>query len=87
MNLSAKLLCAISSTEPSTFPEILSGLNGDRPQEKSEFREFFETLRALEQSDLVEIEWGANNRLNSAILTPLGAERAREALKGQHNGF
>lgn len=84
MNPTTRILTAISSTEPSSFSEILSGLNGDRPQEKSEFRTFFETIRALESAELIEVDW-TGDRLNSAILTPLGAERAREALKGQHN--
>lgn len=84
MNPTTRILTAISSTEPSSFSEILSGLNGDRPQEKSEFRSFFETIRALESAELIEVDW-AGDRLNSAILTPLGAERAREALRGQHN--
>ena len=78
MNDTTRILCAIGSTEPSTFNEFLEGLNGDKPDNRDEWRVLFLTLEALEAQELVTIE-RVRGRIDTLILTDLGAERAREA--------
>lgn len=86
MNQTSRVLTSIALTEPTSFGELLNALGDDKPEGKTEWREFFETLEFLERGELIEIERN-NGRVETLILTNLGAERAREALKGQHNGF
>lgn len=78
MNETARILCAIGSTEPSSFNEFLNALNGDKPESRDEWRVLFLTLEALEEQELVTIE-RFHGRIETLILTDLGAERAREA--------
>lgn len=79
MNETARILCAISSTEPCTFGEFLDGLGDDKPTERDEWRPLFLTLDSLEEQRLVQV-WRANDqRITAMQLTELGAERAREA--------
>lgn len=82
MNETTRILCAISSTEPSTFGEFLDGLKGDLPGSSSDWRQLFQTLEALEEQELVIIE-RLNGRIDTLMLTELGAERAREVITGQ----
>ena len=77
MNDTARILCAISATEPCTFGEFLDGLGDDRP----EWRQLFLTIDALEEQELITVDRQMNNRINALQLTELGAERAREAMK------
>ena len=79
---SAKLLTLIPSTEPATWREFCVDLQDDRPDkgDKAGWRELFENLEFLEKSDLVTIE-RRNGVIEQMILTDLGAERAREALR------
>lgn len=82
MNATSKILTAISATEPCSFREFLRGLGDDAPEkgDKQDWYILFKTLESLEESGLVEIE-RTDNAIDSLILTPLGAERAREALR------
>lgn len=75
MNDTARILCAISSTEPCTFREFLDALGDDRP---ARWGDLFSTL---EKQELVTIERvdHKHGRINAMQLTELGAERAREA--------
>lgn len=77
MNETARILCAISSTEPSTFNEFLNDL-GDKPEDRAEWRALFLTLESLEEQELVTIQ-RTRGKIDTLILTDLGAERAREA--------
>jgi hypothetical protein len=77
MNETTRILCAISATEPCSFGEFLNGLGDDRP----EWRQIFLTLESLEEQELCKVE-RAGGRIQALQLTPLGAERAREALRG-----
>jgi hypothetical protein len=83
MNLTTRILTAISSTEPTTFGELCRGLGSDKPESRDEWRQFFLTLDSFEESKLVEIERDRNDRIETLILTDVGAERAREALKAR----
>ncbi len=78
MNETARILCAISSTEPCTFYEFLRGLRSSKPETGSEYRQLFLTLESLEEQEFVTIE-RTKGRIDTLMLTDLGAERAREA--------
>jgi hypothetical protein len=82
MNLTTRILTAIPVTEPGSFNEILRALGDDAPErgDKTAWSEFFRTIDAFEQSGLIEVE-RRDGRFESAQLTDLGAERAREALR------
>lgn len=75
MTETARILCAIGYTEPSTFNEFLRELGDDRP----EYRVLFPMLKTLEKQELVIIERFHGGRIETLQLTDLGAERAREA--------
>lgn len=83
MNLTTRILTAISSTEPSSFREFLRGLGDEAPEKgaKQDWYILFKTLESLEETGLVEIE-RTGSAIDTLILTDLGAERAREALRG-----
>lgn len=81
MNLTAKILTAIPSTENASFNEFCQGLGDDKPEDRVDWRILFQTLESLEASGLVEID-RHGDKIDSLILTELGAERAREALRG-----
>ena len=74
-----EILSAISSTEPSTFHEFLSGLpdtpvKGDR----GGWRELFYQLKKLERAGYVEIERAnQDGSIESLMLTGEGAEVVR----------
>lgn len=74
------LLGAISSEEPSTFKEFLNGLNGDVPDDRSEWKDLFTELRELEAADLVEIS-RANDRIDTLQLTEAGVARIKTLRK------
>jgi DNA-binding HxlR family transcriptional regulator len=76
MNETARILCAISADKPMEFCDLLKAL--DRLSDG----ELIATLRTLEQQGLIITE-GACSPITFLQLTPLGAERAREALTGQ----
>lgn len=82
MNLTGRILTAISATEPCSFNEVLRGLGDDAPEKgaKQDWYILFKTLESFEESGLVEIE-RSGDRIDSLQLTSLGAERAREALQ------
>ena len=80
MNLTSKILTAISATEPSTFGELCQGLGSDKPDCKEDWYILFKTLESFEERGLVEIE-RMGDKIDTLILTSLGAERAREALR------
>jgi hypothetical protein len=82
MNLTARILTSIGSEEPSSFNEVLRSLGDDAPEkgDKAAWREFFQTINALEQSELVTVE-RRDGRFEAAQLTDLGAERAREIFR------
>lgn len=79
MNETARILCAIGNTRRTpTFDGFLNALNGDKPDSRDEWRVLFLTLESLEAQELVTIE-RVRGRIDTLILTDLGAERAREA--------
>lgn len=82
MNLTTRILVNIGATESTSFRELCNALGDDTPEkgDSKGWRELFQTIDALEQCALIEVE-RRDSRFESAILTPLGAERAREALK------
>jgi hypothetical protein len=81
MNLSARILTSVGSTEPTTMHELFGAMRDDLPEKGDHegWAEFFRTIHALQDSDLIEVERDRENRISSLILTDLGAERAREA--------
>ena len=86
MNYTGRVLTAISAMEPCSFNEFLRGLDGEKPENRDEWRVLFQTLEMFEASGLVEIE-RTNDRIDTLILTPLGAERARETLRDKNHGL
>lgn len=82
MNLSAKILTSVGSQESTSFNELLRAMGDDAPErgDKPAWGEFFRTIDALEQCGLMEVE-RRDGRFEFAILTEIGAERAREALQ------
>lgn len=80
MNFSARILTAIPSTEGASFGEFCRDLGDDKPDDKVEWHILFQTLESFEASGLIEIS-RISDRIDSLILTDLGAERAREALR------
>ncbi len=79
MNLTAKILTSIGSTEASTFREFCRELGDDKPDDRTDWHILFKTLESLEECGLVEIERSGRD-IDTLILTDLGAERARENL-------
>jgi DNA-binding MarR family transcriptional regulator len=61
---------------------MLQGMGADAPErdDKAAWRELFQALESLEKMELVTIE-RANGRIDTLMLTSVGAELAREALK------
>lgn len=84
MNETTRILVNISSTEPCVLSEVLTGLGDHAPRRghNEEWRVFFLQLESLEAMGLVKIE-RLNGRIQSLMLTSIGAERAREALRGR----
>lgn len=78
-----QVLAHIPSTEPATFNEFLNALGDDAPEkdDRNSWRELFKTLESFESLELLEIE-RCDGRISALQLTPIGAERAREVLKG-----
>lgn len=74
------VLLAIPATEPASFNEFLHGLP-EVPTESSEWAELFQQLDHLESTELVEIDRGFNNKINSLQLTEHGAQHVKEALR------
>jgi hypothetical protein len=79
----SRVLVSIPATEPASFFEVLDALGDDKPEtgDKAAWRELFQTLESFEQLELVEIE-RRNGRIEALQLTAIGAERAREVLRG-----
>jgi hypothetical protein len=84
MNQTTRILINTGSTEPSSFRELLRGMGDDAPEagDRKAWAEFFGTIRSLESLGLIEVERESDGRIENMQLTSLGAERAREALKG-----
>lgn len=78
MNETARILCAISAEKPTTLGVLLESLKPDCPP----WHLLFHTLVALESQELVKIR-RENNIMRTLQLTPLGSERAREAMEGE----
>ena len=70
MNETARILCAISEAETISYRALLNKIGGD-------YGQTIETVSAFEQQELVTID--RSEHFASIQLTPLGAERAREA--------
>ncbi len=81
MNLTTRILVNVGSTEPTTMHELFNLMRDDLPGkgDNKGWAEFFGIIRALETSELIEVERDRDNRISTLILTDLGAERAREA--------
>jgi len=77
MNETARILCAISSKEDSTPGDILAALTP-----RTDWHSVFVIVKRLEEQGLVKLTRHAR-RLYTFEITPLGAERAREAKQEQ----
>lgn len=82
MELAAKILISIGSSEPSDFNEFCRELGDDKPDNKTDWAILFKTLEFLEASGLVEVE-RSGTQIDTLVLTDLGAERAREVLRAR----
>lgn len=82
MNYTSRVLTAISAMAPCSFNELLQGMGDEAPTNGAEYRVLFLTLESFEESGLVEVERASNGRVDTLMLTNLGAERAREILRG-----
>ena len=82
MNETTRILINISSEEPSSLNEVLRGLGDDAPErgDKGAWYVFFRQIESLEELGLVEVT-RLNGRIETLVLTSLGSERAREALR------
>lgn len=72
MNETARILCAISADKPMDFGDFLKAIDQQLDAK------LLATLRSLEQQELIKTE-GTCSPITFIELTPLGAERAREA--------
>lgn len=75
MNETARILCAISADKPMDFGDFLKAI--DQPGDAK----LYALLRTLEEQELIRTE-GTCSPITFIQLTPLGAERAREAMEG-----
>jgi hypothetical protein len=77
MNETARILCAISSTEHINLKRFSENLGEDKPT----WDLTHSILLALEEQEAITIR--RNSHVITGLkLTPLGAERAREAMEG-----
>lgn len=72
MNETARILCAITADRPMDFGDFLKAI--DQPGDAN----LYALLRTLEEQQLIKTE-GTCSPITFLQLTPLGAERAREA--------
>lgn len=72
MNETARILCAISANKPMDFGDFLKAI--DQPGDDK----LYAALHTLEAQGLIATE-GTCSPITFLQLTPLGAERAREA--------
>ncbi len=75
MNETARILCAISADKPMDFGDFLKAIDQQLDAK------LLTLLRTLEQQELIITE-GTCSPITFIQLTPLGAERAREAREG-----
>lgn len=73
MNETSRILCAISETG-TTYQSLFNKIGGD-------YGQTIEIVSAFEQQELVKID--RSEHFARIRLTPLGAERAREAQEAQ----
>jgi len=76
LNETARILCAISADRPMDFGDFLKAID------QQVDGKLLAMLRTLEEQELITTE-GTCSPITFIQLTPLGAERAREALTGQ----
>jgi len=72
MNETARILCAISADKPMDFSDFLKAID-----QQADDR-LYAMLHTLEDQELIKTE-GTCSPITFICLTPLGAERAREA--------
>lgn len=83
MNVTARILCAISADRPTSISEMWDKMGYDRPVTMNEVLATLRMVESLAEQELVILSRCPLNRINSMRLTPLGAERAREAITGR----
>jgi hypothetical protein len=73
------ILGSAGSTEPSDFGELLRGMGDEAPErgDREGWRSFFDSLGMLENLGLVDVD-RIGGKVNSVMLTPKGADKARE---------
>lgn len=81
MNETARILCAIGTTEDTTLSDLLVKAGVTLLPTNAEVSALVRTLETLEESLLVRLA-RFRGEIQSVRLTELGAERAREAMEG-----
>jgi DNA-binding MarR family transcriptional regulator len=79
MNETSRILCAIPEKASISITALLARLGIDTLELSAPI---FTTLNTLEETELITVVRPGNGRVASVQLTPLGAERAREAIEG-----
>ncbi len=79
MNETIAILCALSETEPTNTADLLNRL-GLKALDEGALR-LYATLQSFEELQMIVVTRQRGTPA-SMLLTPLGAERAREATEG-----
>jgi len=82
MNETARILCAIGSQARCSLETIIEGMGDKKPTTAAGVSVLISTLEAFESTELLRL-YRYRGKVIGAELTPLGAERAREAQEAQ----